>query len=105
MAEIRWSITSVHDLRDIEEFIARDSPVYAVRQVNRIVQAVERLERFPASGRIVPEFDRDDLREVISGPYRIVYLEQSDVCTVLRVVHGARDLELLAQREPWEKLE
>lgn len=105
MAEIRWSLTAAADLRDIEEFVARDSPVYAVRLTDRIVEAVERLEAFPLSGRMVPEFERDDLREVILGSFRIVYLTQGESVTVLRVVHGARDIVRLSEREPWEAIE
>jgi toxin ParE1/3/4 len=102
MAQVRWSLTAAGDLRDIEEYVARDSPVYAVRLVDRIVASVERLERHPLSGRIVPEFTRDDLREVISGAYRIVYLVNEDTCHVLRVVHGARDIAALAEDLPWD---
>lgn len=105
MADIRWSLAAGKDLREIEEFIARDSPVYAVRLVDRIVEAVERLEPFPLSGRIVPEYDREELREVIFGSYRIVYLVQEEMVTILRVVHGARDMIRLADREPWETIE
>lgn len=105
MAEIRWSLTAGEDLREIEEYIARDSPVYAVRTVDRIVESVERLEMFPLSGRMVPEFEREDLREVIFGSYRIVYLVQEVTVTILRVVHGARDIIRLAQLEPWDTIE
>ena len=51
---------------------------------------------------IVPEFDREDLHEVLFGGLRIVYLPRGDTVTVLRSVHGARDLAGLAEREPWE---
>ena len=53
-------------------------------------------------GRIVPEFSRRNLRELLVRQYRVVYLLRSDTVTVLRVVHGARDLVKLIQREPWE---
>jgi plasmid stabilization system protein ParE len=105
MAEIRWSVTAGEDLRQIETTVARDSPIHAVRLTERLVDAVERLEAFPLSGRSVPEFDRDDLREVICGSYRVVYLAGEDRVTILRVVHGARDILGLARREPWESVE
>jgi plasmid stabilization system protein ParE len=50
MAEVRWSLTAAEDLRDVAETVARDSPVYAVRLTDRLVEAVERLEPFPLSG-------------------------------------------------------
>lgn len=97
MAQVRWSLTAQQDLFDIEEYIARDSPVYAVRVVDRIIEAVERLEAHPRVGRTVPEFQRDDLREVISGAYRVVYqVDLSDI-HIVRVVHAARRLDHLVR--------
>ena len=104
MAEIRWSLTAAEDLRLIQEFVARDSHLYAVRLTDGIVEAVERLETFPVSGRMVPEFGRDDLREILYRPYRIVYLLATGTVTVLRVVHSARDLVRLAEGEPWDTI-
>lgn len=92
MAEIRWSLTSELDLQDIETYIARDSVVYAMRTVDNIISAVERLEDHPRSGRMVPEFNWDDMREVILGSYRIVYVISGETVTILRVVNAARDL-------------
>lgn len=101
MAKIRWSVTARTDLQEIESYIARDSVVYAVRQVDRIVQAVESLEAFPLKGRIVPELGRNDMRELIYGSYRVVYLLQEKDVNIVRVVHGARDLSRLFEEEPW----
>ena len=105
MAEIRWSLTATQDVRDIEEFVARDSPVYAVRLTNRIVEAVERLTEFPQLGRVVPEFEQEDLREILYRSYRIVYRVQGEAVMVLRIVHGARGLMRLAEREPWDLID
>lgn len=62
----------------------------------------ETLFKTPLIGRVVPEFNRQDLREVIFRGYRIVYLVQNDEVLILRVVHGARDLFGLTRREPWD---
>jgi len=35
--------------------------------------SVDRLKRFPKSGRKIPEAEEDDLREVIFQGYRIMY--------------------------------
>jgi len=63
---------------------------YAALLVERLFAAVDRLESFPESGRIVPEFQRRDLREVILGSYRIVYRLHADRAVILTVFHGAR---------------
>ncbi len=65
MAQIRWSVTSGSDLQEIEDFIARDSVLHAIAFIDRIVESAEILLKSPQIGRIVPEFNRPDLREVI----------------------------------------
>ncbi len=102
MAQVRWSLTAGTDLQDIEDFIARDSILHAITFVDRIVESAETLSKTPHIGRIVPEFNRPDLREVIFRSYRIVYLLQNDAVFILRVVHGSRDLSALVRREPWD---
>jgi plasmid stabilization system protein ParE len=47
----------------------------------------------PAHGRQVPEFHQEHIRElVIVKPYRIIYTVKDDVCRIVAVVHGRRDL-------------
>jgi addiction module RelE/StbE family toxin len=70
---VRWTSQAIEDVQSIRSFIGRDSPKYAALIVERIVTAVDILERFPLSGRIVPELAQDDVRELIRPPYRIVY--------------------------------
>lgn len=101
MAEVRWSLTAEEDLRAIEDFIAKDSVLHAVNFIDRLIEAAQHLAVSPNVGRIVPEFNREDLRELLFRAYRIVYQVRGDTVTVLRVVHGARDLARLVRREPW----
>jgi toxin ParE1/3/4 len=102
MAQVRWSVTAGNDLQDIEDFIARDSALHAVTFIDRVVESAETLLKTPQIGRIVPEFNRPDLREVICRDYRVVYLLRDNEVLILRVVHGARDLLALVRREPWD---
>ena len=102
MAEVRWSLTAGGDLQELEDFIARDSVLHAVNFIDRIVEAAEKLYSVPQRGRIVPEYGRPDLRELLFRGYRVVYLLKDDMGTILRVVHGTRDLADLVRREPWE---
>lgn len=102
MAEVRWSLTAGTDLQEIEDFIARDSALHAVTFVNRIIESAETLQHSPRLGRVVPEFGRPALRELLFRGYRVVYVLQDDSPIILRVVHGARDLTELVNREPWD---
>ena len=102
MAQVRWSLTAGNDLQDIEDFIARDSVLHAIAFVDRVVESAETLLKNPRIGRVVPEFNREDLREVIFRSYRVVYLLQDEKIVILRVVHESRDLAALVRREPWD---
>jgi len=92
MAQVSWSPSSILDLDSIAEFIARDSSHYASLFVQGIVAHVEKLREFPLSGRVVPEYGREELREFIFGNYRIVYRVRGDLLEVAAVVHGSRQL-------------
>ncbi len=52
----------------------------------------EQIGSFPQSGRMVPEYRRADIREVIERPYRIIYRVKEDQIDVLSVVHSAQQL-------------
>ena len=55
--------------------------------------STRRLARFPASGRVVPEFEDVSLQELIIFKYRILYQTQDDEVRILTVAHGARSLD------------
>lgn len=94
MAIINWTTQALADLEAIGDFIARDAPSFAEVFVDRVFQAVERLENFPLSGRIVPEFGQEYIREIIFGSYRIVYLVGEKEVSILTVFHSSRLLKI-----------
>ncbi|MBI5043719.1 MAG: type II toxin-antitoxin system RelE/ParE family toxin [Nitrospirae bacterium] len=93
MAKIKWTPQSLEDAEAISNFIARDSTYYASMFTVKVFEAVEKLELFPESGRIVPELNRKEIREIILGNYRIIYRVKKDVVEILTVYHSARLLE------------
>jgi toxin ParE1/3/4 len=58
-----------------------------------IVNQTRILTRFPQAGRMVPEFDDEDLRELILYSYRIIYRVQNDEALIVAVIHGKRVLQ------------
>ena len=93
MAVLIWTSMALDLLDEIADYIAQDSPDNAVRVVHRVFAAAERLREFPRSGRVVPEAEREDVREIIVGNYRVVYRLIEDRAEVLIVQHGARLLD------------
>ena len=90
MTPIRWSPQAVRDLESIREYIAKDSEQYADLVLRRLVGAVDRLESFPDSGRVVPERDDPEIREVIVPPFRIVYRRRPDAVEIATVFRASR---------------
>lgn len=91
MIDILWSPRSEADLREIRAFIETDSPAWADLTVRRLVAAVERLREFPDSGRMVPERQSPELREIGSGKFRIVYPRTPALVEIATVFRGSRD--------------
>jgi addiction module RelE/StbE family toxin len=88
---IRWTDQAMADLAAIRAFIEQDSPHYASVVVARLIRAVDQLKHFPQSGRVVPEFERKAVREIVERPYRIIYrLGGKDQIEILTVHHGAK---------------
>ncbi len=90
MIRIIWAPQAIQDVEAIRSYVGRGSTRYADLVVDRIVAAVDRLEKNPRSGRIVPELGDESVREVIHGHYRIVYRLRDDVIEIATVFHGAR---------------
>jgi plasmid stabilization system protein ParE len=90
--QIDWSPKATADLEAICERISRDSEFYARLFATRVTAAVERLACFPKLGRVVPEYGREDLREIIYQRYRIVYRLRGEGVEIAAVCHGSRPL-------------
>jgi len=100
MVRIRWTPKAAEDLAAIRDFIGRSSPRYGALVVARPARAPNDLREYPDLGRVVPELGRPDVRELIRGSYRIVYLRTAEVVIILTVFRASRrfpDLELPAR--------
>lgn len=85
---VRWSRLAIDRVVEIGEWIASERPAAAIRIVDGLFDAAERLEAFPLRGRRVPEFDeRTDLREIFYEQFRIVYKVSGAHVDVLTVRH------------------
>lgn len=73
---------------EIAEQIATDRPMAADDWLEEIFGAVERLDEFPRSGRMVPELQRPEVREIIHEGYRIIYRTEPHAISILTVRHS-----------------
>ena len=93
--KIRLTDSAVDDLRELQFYYDEQLvPQVGKRLVTEILDRVETLTSNPDIGRIVPEFDVDNIRELIHKPFRVVYLRESKSIYVIRVWRSERILEL-----------
>ena len=90
---VAWTEHAVEQLDDAMAFIAVDRPGVALEWLELLLGEAERLADFPDSGRVVPEASREDIREVIVSPYRLVYRRDSDAVFVTMVLHERQHIE------------
>ena len=86
------SSAALSDLERIAAYITLDNVVAAERMGNQLLDAALSLTTFPERGRMVPEFRRPQLREIVFRSYRIIYRVNSadNSLEIVRFWHGAR---------------
>lgn len=89
-SSIFWTRQAQDDMRAIRAHIARDAPATATAYTRRLRQSVGRLREFPFSGQVVPELQREDIRELLQGNYRLIYRVSERRVDILTVFHGAQ---------------
>jgi toxin ParE1/3/4 len=93
MAEIIWSERAIKDLEQIGDYISSDSVRYANMVVQKLFNKPKIVEKNPFLGRMVPEFRLDHIRELIEGPYRIVYSIKPDLqfIEIITIHHSKKE--------------
>ncbi len=88
---VKWSVPAKNDLKQIHDYIAKDSKYYAKNVVQEIVAKSETLTDFPEIGRAVPEISDQNIRELIVYSYRLIYEISKNEIEILAIIHGRRD--------------
>lgn len=90
--KIIFSRPAIADLSEIVRNIAKDNPVAAERFGNKLIQRSGPLAQFPRMGRVVPEENDENIREIILSPYRIFYRvnDSAHLIEIIRYWHAAR---------------
>lgn len=87
--------SALSDLQEIKDYyLEQGVPDIGQDFVNAILKDVQRLRDHPDSGRKVPEFDQDSIREIIRPPFRVVYLRNAASVSLVRVWRSERLLVL-----------
>jgi plasmid stabilization system protein ParE len=87
---IRFTASARDDFLERIAYIADDSPQAARGLKDRCLTALDRLERFPESGRRIPEFPDLPHRELLVGTYRFFYRVKGKTIWIVAVWHDAQ---------------
>ena len=93
---ITFAVSAFDDLESIVAWYRDQQQVPEVGDelVKEIISQIERLADFPESGRVVPEFNIENLREIIFAPFRIVYRFDGNKIKIVRVWRSERLLKI-----------
>lgn len=87
MRPVAWTPEALARLDDTEAYITNNTPTVAKEVITRLLQRSRQLETAPHSGRTVAEYQREDLRELLEQPYRIIYRITTAHIEILTVMH------------------
>jgi toxin ParE1/3/4 len=87
--KVRFTPSGRADFLRVVSFIRRDDRAAALRFRRRAERVLRRLERYPESGRLIPEFPDLPYREVIVSPFRFFYRIKGNTVWIVAVWHGA----------------
>ena len=94
-AQITFAASAIKDLEDVQAYYSGEgAPDAGVRLTAGIISKIERLSAHPLSGRVVPEFNVEHLREIIFPPFRIVYRHDKNSVRIVRIWRSERLLKM-----------
>ena len=93
MVQVSWTLLALEDLKEIYDYIERDSAKYARLQVVKIKARTAILKKWPMVGKVVEDIGNPAIRELVEGNYRIIYrvLNKEEI-HILTIHHSSRDL-------------
>ena len=92
MVELRWSLLAAEDLENICLYIEKDSERYARIIAQEIVGMADLIPTFPYSGRMVPKYNSEFIREKMIKSYRVIYRIHGEYIEVVRILQQRRQL-------------
>jgi toxin ParE1/3/4 len=92
---VTWSPLADEQVDNAIEYIAADRPSVALDWLEKLLHDVEPLAHFPDLGRVVPELQRDEIREILVAPYRVIYRRGESTVEIVALHHESREFEAM----------
>lgn len=89
--DVVWTDRALQNLEEIDAYISKDNRSAARCWIQKLLDAAEQVAVAPLAGRVVPEKNRQDIREVFVRIYRIAYLVREKRIDILTVFEGHRE--------------
>lgn len=86
-----WSERALFDLENIRDYIAQDSSIRANHFIEQLLRTTRHLPEYPMSGKITPELNTPDIRELVHQGYRIIYKACPTHIEIITIFNGRRD--------------
>ena len=94
------AIAAKRDLGSIAEYLLSEASVDGLRFLEELEQAIFSIADFPERFAVVGSLPGVTIRRRVCGPYLIFYLASNERIDVLRILHGAQDIESILFGEP-----
>jgi plasmid stabilization system protein ParE len=91
--KVIWAPLAIERAYEAASYIAEDKPEAALKWLDGLFRVTDRLERFPKSGRVVPEISSEEFREVIYRSHRVIYRIDKASVSILTVRNSAQPLD------------
>ena len=88
-----WADPAKHDLHLIHDYIAQTSPYYAKKVIQNIVDKTKILNQHSKIGKVVPEINNNNIRQLSLYSYRLFYEISDDQIVILAIIHKRRDFK------------
>ena len=85
--KVEWTDRAKWRLKLIEDYIAKDNPEAAKATTRRLLMRSRQISEHAYTGRQIPEYQREDIRELLERPYRIIYRIKETQIDVIAVMH------------------
>jgi toxin ParE1/3/4 len=89
MVKVNWSRRIIAEIHEAREYLQPYSPTLAERLTDAVFAKGTLLESYPLLGRVVPEAERPDVRELPFKKYRLVYRVVSETEILMLTLHPA----------------
>lgn len=91
--KIEWHSKAEDNFVSIILYIKKDSPKYSLIFAEKIFNALENISLYNKLGKIVYEFNNENIREIDFWSYRVIYEIHKDKIVILGILHSKRNLD------------